>query len=128
MSWQWQALPVGTALSQLVQALNRRLKGLEEYLSLSVIPITFADGDATPSVGGAKYFRTANTGATTIADLEEGKIGQEVRIDFDDALTTIDFTGTTLTGNGGVDWTPGNGDFMVCHFDGTNWRCQVTEV
>jgi len=109
-----------------VMRIERRLDELEqvgeEFFHLR-------DGDTTPSVGGVRRVRTQNTSPTTITALDEGKQGQTVTIFFDDANTTIDFTGTTLKGNGGANWSPGDGDFMVCTLgDDGNWRCQVTEV
>lgn len=91
-------------------------------------PESFTDADATPSVDGGDFYATANTSATTITALDDGVAGQEVTVKIGDANTTIDFTGTTLKGNGGADWSPGSGDFMTCRFDGTNWLCQVTEI
>jgi len=91
--------------------------------------LSIPDADATPSVGGGRFFVTANTGATVITALDDGYVGQEVIIKFGDANTDVDFTGTTLKGNGGVDWTTiGSGDFMRCTFDGTNWLCEITEI
>jgi hypothetical protein len=91
--------------------------------------LAIADGDATPSVKGGHHFTTANTGATVLTGLDDGYIGQEVVVKFGDANTDVDFTGTTLKGNGGADWTTiGSGDFMRCVYDGTNWLCQVTEI
>jgi hypothetical protein len=90
---------------------------------------TFTDGDTTPSVRGGHLYVTANTGATVLTALDDGYVGQEVVVKFGDANTDVDFTGTTLKGNGGADWTTiGSGDFMRCVYDGTNWLCQVTEV
>ncbi len=111
-----------------VRQMERRVKALEA-LVLSEGYITFSNQNATPSVGGGRRFKTANTGATTITDLHEGKVGQDVVIIFGDANTTIDFTGTNLDGNGGVNWSPGAGDFMRCvkNSDDT-WKCQVTEI
>lgn len=88
----------------------------------------FAANDATPSVADRYQWFTANSNPTTITALDNGIAGQEVVIKIADANTTVDFTGTTLKGNGGSDWTPGNGDFMRCTFDGTNWLCQITEI
>ena len=107
---------------------ERRLRILEGAL-LSEGFIVFQDGDATPSVGGGRRFRTANTSATVITDLDAGKQGQDIIIIIGDANTTIDFSGTSLDGNGSVDWTPGTGDFLRCvkNSDDT-WKCQVTEV
>lgn len=87
----------------------------------------FAAADATPSVRYGHEFITANTGATTITALDDGVKGKTVLVMIGDGNTTIDFTGTTLTGNGGADWSPANGDAMRCTFDGTNWRCQVID-
>jgi hypothetical protein len=46
----------------------------------------------------------------------------------DDANTTIDFTGTTLKGNGGVDLTAPGSQGKLIHFvnvDGTNWNANI---
>lgn len=92
-----------------------------------------ADGETTPNVdpvrhAGAWHFVTANTGATTITDLRGGREGMMVVIKFGDANTTVDFTGTDLKGNGGADWSPGDGDFMVCHHVEGEWLCNVVNT
>lgn len=87
----------------------------------------FTDADATPSVAQGMYFKTANTGGTTITDFNDGFTGQVIKVIINDANTTIDFTGTNLKGNGGVDWTPGSGDHMTCIFDGTNYYCDISD-
>lgn len=87
--------------------------------------IAFTANDTTPSVAKGRNFETANTGATTITALDDGFKGQEVTIIFNDANTTVDFTGTTLKGNAGADFTASAGDSMKCLFDGTNWICAV---
>lgn len=84
--------------------------------------------DTTPTVavGGKKQaFKTQSTGATTITMFDDGVVGQEITVIFADANTTIDFTGTNLKGNGGVDFTGAVGDVMTGVFDGTNWYFQV---
>jgi len=86
---------------------------------------SFADEDATPSVYSGSFFKTANTGATTITNFDDGDESQIIKILIQDANTTIDFTGTNLKGNGGADWSPGNGDWLEAVFDGTNWYCSV---
>lgn len=50
---------------------------------------TFTDLDTTPSVAGRKFFRTNNTGATTITMFDDGTPGQEITIYFADANTAI---------------------------------------
>lgn len=110
-----------------LRSLESRVRALEA-LTLVDTFVTFRDGLTTPSVGGARKFATANTAPTTITAFLEGKPGQEIIVKIGDANTTIDFTGTTLKGNAGANWSPGSGDFMRCTFDGTNWLCQITEI
>lgn len=87
----------------------------------------FSANDATPSVANLWFVRTANTAGTTITAFDDGIRGQEIVVIINDANTTIDFTGTTLKGNGGADWTPTTGDHMTCIFDGTNWYCRISD-
>lgn len=91
-------------------------------------PGTFTADDATPSVTGFNVWKTANANATTITMLDNGYVGQRVTVIINDAVTTVDFSGTHLKGNGGADWSPGAGDFMTCEFDGTDWYCQVVDT
>lgn len=86
---------------------------------------TFTSADATPSIVGGSLCATSNGAGTTITMLDEGREGQVVKILIGDANTTIDFTGTNLKGNSGVDWSPSDGDWMECIFDGTDWYCSV---
>jgi len=89
----------------------------------------FSDGDATPSVAKKTFFQTQNTASAgvTITMFDDGVVGQRIWVLIGDDLTTIDFTGTNLKGNGGVDWNPSDGDHMVCIFDGTDWYCNVSD-
>lgn len=89
--------------------------------------LTFTNGDLTPSVRGRRLCRTANTTAKTISMLDDGAEGQEVKVLFNDNNTTVDFTGTHLKGNGGVDWAPKQYDYMDCVFDGIDWYCKVVD-
>jgi len=87
------------------------------------------DGTTTPKLWANNYFETGNTGPTTITDFVGGnaQIGAPKTIVFKDANTTIDFTGTNLKGNAGVDWSPANGDHMTCVYDGTSWHCSISD-
>lgn len=83
-----------------------------------------------PSVAfGAKRhtFKTNNSNPTTIESFTGGYAGQEITVIFGDANTTIDFTGTSLKGNGGSDFTGAVGDVMTGVFDGTNWYFNVQD-
>jgi hypothetical protein len=87
---------------------------------------TLAVNDATPSVGQGMTFKTFNTSPTTITYLDDGFTGQVVMIVFQDVNNTIDFSGTLMKGNGGVDWTPAVNDHMTCICDGVSWFCDLS--
>ncbi len=89
------------------------------------IIIPFVDGDATPSVYSSNTFKTANTAPTIITTFDNGILGQQIAVLFGDSNTTIDFSGTNLLGNGGVDWTATQDDILAAVFDGTNWYCTI---
>lgn len=84
---------------------------------------TLAD-TATPSVLGQNLFNS--TGATTITNFTNGRVGQEIWITFG-AARTIKFSGNpNMFGNGQVDWVAGVGDQMKCIADLNGfWRCIV---
>lgn len=88
---------------------------------------SFTSTDATPSVAGGTVFKTANASSTTITALDGGTDGQFVFIIINDANTTIDFTGTNLKGNAGVDWSPTTGDSMICVFISPSWYCRISD-
>jgi hypothetical protein len=100
---------------------------IEVFPHRSVMFRAFTSLDATPSVKGGVCFKTANAGATTITDFDDGIDGQEITVVIDDANTTVDFTSTNLKGNAGADWTPAQYDHMVCTYDGTYWYCRVSD-
>lgn len=90
----------------------------------------FEDQDATPDVSGGNSFKTANTVATTITDFMNGYEGQRIIVVFRDSDTTMDFTGTNLKGNGGMNWSPNTNDVMLCTYDKIEnlWYCMVQET
>ncbi len=90
------------------------------------IIIPFFDGDTTPFVDKSNILKTANTAPTIITMFDNGKIGQQIVVVFGDSNTTIDFSGTNILGNGGVDWTATQNDILTAIFDGTNWYCEVS--
>lgn len=81
--------------------------------------------DATPSVAGYNQFATLNFAATIITNFDDGVPGQKIIVVFRDNNTTIDFTGTPLLGNGGVDWIPALGDWMEAVYIGQYWYCAI---
>jgi len=101
-------------------------KGINLKLLDKIGFTSFTDADTTPSVQGGSTFQTANTGATVISMFDDGQNGQTIFVLINDANTTIDFTGTSLEGNGLVDWTPASGDSMMCTYTGSNWYCQIS--
>jgi hypothetical protein len=97
------------------------------WSSVANFPHDFTDGDTTPSVRGATVFRTDNSTATTITDFDDAVAGQEFIVIFGDNNTTIDFTGTDLKGNNGVDFTGNTTDVMWVVYGGTNFLCDVSD-
>ncbi|MBI5586244.1 MAG: hypothetical protein HY892_20735 [Deltaproteobacteria bacterium] len=87
--------------------------------------LTWAANDRTPSVKLGNVFKTANTVPTAIKDFREGQAGQKITVIIGDAHTAVGFQGTSLKGNGGKDWKAGNGDWLECLYDGTQWYCSV---
>ena len=79
----------------------------------SDLQATFTSLDATPSVAGYRVFRTANGGATTITNFDDGYTGKQITIIVEDANTTIQ-NGTSIFTDTGADLTPSNGDLL--HF------------
>ena len=67
--------------------------------------VNFSDGDTTPSVGGGRFFKTNNTNPTTITDFDDAVPGVMFYVLSGDFNTTLDFSGTNLKGNNGVDYT-----------------------
>lgn len=66
--------------------------------------INFADGDTSPSVKNGCLFRTANTGGTSITFFDDGYLGQEITVIFNDANTTM-VNATTMMMLGNTDKT-----------------------
>ena len=115
------------ALTGSIKLSGTDFTNLQVHDNILKTPIaSITDGDTTPSVLGAEKLITGNTTAKTITALDDGYNSQVVDILFGDANTTIDFTGTNLKGNSGVDWSPVVGDSMRCIFDGTDWLCTVS--
>lgn len=91
-------------------------------------PSAFTDGDTTPDIGGLLFWKTANTAPTTItafdnsisdaAGIAPDTSSHATRwfffLQIDDNNTTIDFTQSTLEGNGGQAWTGRQGDVLFC--------------
>ena len=88
---------------------------------------TFTAQDATPDVSGGTVFKTANTLATTITMFDSGAEGQIIWVLINDTNTTIDFTGTNLAGNAGVDWSPTTGDTLQAVFISPKWYCRISD-
>jgi hypothetical protein len=81
----------------------------------------FADGDTTPSVAGGTLFRTANTGATTITDFDDGTPGQVIHLVINDDNTEID-NSADIQLDPRTDTTYDSGrSIMLIHVNGV-WR------
>ncbi|MHC4608633.1 MAG: hypothetical protein ACYTAF_17130 [Planctomycetota bacterium] len=79
--------------------------------------ITFTDADATPSVANADGGVTANTGATTITNLD-GATNKRFVILFNDGNTTIQ-DNANINLQGAIDFTGAAGDTLTLVYNST---------
>jgi uncharacterized membrane protein len=80
--------------------------------------VTFADGDATPSVATGNLFKH-HASSQTITMFDDGIAGQVITV-ISTAAITYDVTSTNLIG-GSTDIVTANGDVTQWAYDGTNW-------
>jgi hypothetical protein len=85
---------------------------------------SFVSGDATPDIATGDAFLVPNTTATTLTNLDGGIEGQIVWLLFTTDLTTVNFSGTYMRGNSGVDWVAPWGALMQCKKIDIHWFCQ----
>jgi hypothetical protein len=120
-----RANPIAATIQELYYRLGEAAAILTGLRAHSIEGSVAAANDATPTVYNKSYIQTANTAPTTISTFDDGVDGQEVWVQFNDAFTTVDFTGTDLHGNAGVDWITTNGDYMLCKRIGSYWHCII---
>lgn len=85
----------------------------------------FLDGNPTPPVNRGTFYHASNTPAITYTAFDSAfGYGKQIYIKFTSA-DTVDFSGTNLKGNGGVDWIASSGDWLHGFWDGTNWYCSI---
>jgi hypothetical protein len=96
------------------------------------LPVSAGGAWAPNTLRGVSFYVTQNTSATTITGITNGTTyvrNRDVWILINDANTGVDFTGTSLKGNGGVDLAAGAGTVgKLIHFknvDGTNWAATI---
>lgn len=119
--------PTSTTTSSVTHTIGGIVYNLSDYIIGRNTLALFTDGDATPAVTYYEMYKTANTGATTITDFDGVSVTKKIWVIFGDDNTTIDFTGSNLKGNAGVDWTPSSGDHMTCVWDGLYWYCDISD-
>lgn len=78
--------------------------------------------DSTPDVTGVGVLRIVDNSGS-ISGFDGGIDGQKMTVVFSTPNTTIDFTGTNLRGNSGVDWQPKQNDHMDCTRVIGIWYC-----
>ena len=82
---------------------------------------TLTGNDATPDVSGSNVFKLANTGATTITNFINGRVGQSITLLFDNGNTTIQSNGSVKL-QSGEDFTGAQYDSMhLVKWDATTW-------
>jgi hypothetical protein len=80
---------------------------------------TFADGDTTPTVAAGNVFKTANTGATTITNFDDGVANQQIVVICNDSNTTLSDSGS-LSLAGALTCAANKTITLV--LDGSTWR------
>ena len=100
---------------------------VDDFLVTAQNAKTATDGDVNPTVRGTRILTTGNTSSTTIDDLDDGYTGQEVIVVIGDALTTFDFSSSSLKGNGSINRLFDNGDWIKCVLNGTDWYCDIQQ-
>ena len=80
--------------------------------------VTFADGDATPSVATGNIFKH-HASTQTINMFDDGVVGQIITV-ISTAAITYDFNASNLK-CGTADIVTADGDVTMWIFDGTNW-------
>lgn len=81
---------------------------------------TFADADATPSVGKGNDFTASNTGATSITTFDDGAENQIITILFTNGNTTL-VNGATLKLAGAANFVGSADDMIVLKKRSTVW-------
>jgi hypothetical protein len=126
--WDGDVILDGYGVRNLSSQITGGTGGWRNYETQNVSG-TLAVNDTTPSVlpglYNCKFYSTANTVPTTISNLDDGYVGQEIVIFVNDAVTTFDFTGSNLKGNAGVDYAASSGDFIRAIKFGVYWYCQI---
>ena len=108
---------------------NRVFDNTNNYAGVYGMTRTLAINSATPSVDSGSSFITANTLATTVSNFTGGLDGQLINIVVNDSSTTFDFSGSSLKGNNGVDYTASQYDSLFCVYNATLgvWLCNVNQ-
>ncbi|MHB1701134.1 MAG: hypothetical protein ACYCSN_13570 [Acidobacteriaceae bacterium] len=111
---------------------NRRVVAqMDQYGSFQPLTIApkngvqvIASGTTTPTTQNVGWvLKTANTVATTITNFLDGYSGQELKLIFGDALTTI-ANNATISLAGGANFTGAVGNMIAFLFDGAVWQEQ----
>lgn len=125
MAWAWTQLATGLSVPDLIGKLNERMKRLEQEYARHdrylVSVVTFTASDATPSVQNGGYFETANAGATSITNFDDGLKGQLITVKVD-ANTTVK-NNATIKLAGAVDFVGTSNDMISLRLGADSiWR------
>jgi hypothetical protein len=104
--------------------------GLANGDNLQQVPIaqaitTLTANSATPALtAGKTRYKTANANPTTYTNFTGGSEGLQFSLLVNDAVSTFDFTGSSLNRPEGTDYVASSGDVLVFIHDGTNWTLE----
>lgn len=83
--------------------------------------VALADADATPSVAALTVAVTANTGPTTITNLDDPTEGQIVELHAGDSNTTVQH-GANIVLDGAADYVMTTGNVLTVRYRSSAWR------
>lgn len=127
-AWKWLALETRGTLNiqELARQLNLRMPKLGALLdalfAATTATNTFAAGATSPSIYGARLWKTNNPAPTTIVALADGQAGDEKTIWAGDANTTIRHSASLYTKTAADITLGANEARQFATLDGTNWR------
>ena len=127
-AWKWLPLETRGTLNiqELARQLNIRmpkLAGLLESLFSATTDVdTFPAGATSPSIYGAKLWKTNNPAPTTIIAFADGQAGDERTIWAGDANTTIQHSATLYTKSAANIILGANEARKFATIDGASWR------
>lgn len=104
---------------------------IKERGTVTNLSLVFPGGDTTPAVDHGDAYYSNNSSATLITDFDSTCFDREITVIFGDSNTTLSFSGGTLKGNNGVNYTFQAGEMLIARRNrnisnnASVWHCQI---